>query len=123
MNKSRRVALAAACALGTLLLGARAAAEPISPKEGELIHIQSPSSVKTDGGSEIRLPPSFCIDEAGWDKLDLEVHRLQEAETRLKAENKSLRKSASSEAFSFGWKSLTSAVVLGLAAGYWIAER
>lgn len=123
MTKVRRLALAAAFALGTLLLGANVAAEPISPKEGELIHIQSPSTVKTDGGTEIRLAPSFCVDESGWNKLDLEVHRLQTTETRLTAENRSLRKSASQEAFTFGWKSLTSAVALGLAAGYWIAAR
>ena len=70
-----------------LAMSARAAADPI-------YHLKTPSTLKTDGGSELRLPPGYFLDEQTWQERDLELKVAQEARTRLKAENASLRKSA-----------------------------
>jgi len=70
----------------TLLLTARAGAEPLRLTKGAI----------TPGG--LVLPPGgLYVPEQDWSKLDLELRRLQEAETRLGAENKSLRRVASGE--------------------------
>lgn len=75
-------------ALLVLPLAGRAAAE-------EPLHIKTPSTLKTDGGSEVRLPAGvYVIGAAEWAALDVEVRRLQEQETRLVAENAALRESA-----------------------------
>lgn len=63
---------------------------------GDIYHLKTPSTVTTEGGSTLKLPPGFFLDEKAWLKRDLEMKRLQGQEIRLGAENKSLRKSASS---------------------------
>lgn len=83
--KNRRLFLASAC-IATLL--AREA-------RGDIWHLKSSSSLTTEKGSELKLPPGYFLDEKTWAERDLEMKRLQEQETRLVAENKSLRKSAS----------------------------
>ncbi len=70
------------------LLASRAAAEPP-------LHFTTPSKVITQKGTNLDLPPGYYLSEPQWDKLDLEVKRLQTQETRLKAENKSLKSSSS----------------------------
>lgn len=52
-------------------------------------------------GLSVELPPGYYLAEPAWRKLDLELHRLQEQETRLAAENDVFRKHASS---GLGWK-------------------
>lgn len=86
-------------------------------------HIRSASTVRTDGGSDLRLPPGYFVDEPAWTVLDGEIRRLQEAEVRLGAENKSLRKSAS--ATPAGWGALvlvTGAIAGGVMLGFKIAR-
>lgn len=61
------------------------------------------------------LPAGRFLAEPGWSALDLEMRRLQDAETRLTAENTSLRKNA--DAWRPGWKTLTGAVLVGVALG------
>ncbi len=80
----RRLFLASALALAFMAREAH----------GEIYHLKTPSSVTTDGGSKLQLPPGYFLDEATWQERDLEMHRLQEQETRLGAENLSLRRSA-----------------------------
>ena len=82
----------------------------------EPLHLKTPSSVQTDGGTTLRLPPGYFLEEPVWHDLDEEMKRLQEREVRLDAENKSLRSSA--KEISFGWYVLGAAVVAGFAAGY-----
>ncbi len=83
-------------------------------------HLATPSTVQTDGGSNLRLPPGYFVDEPTQTRLDAEMRRLQEREVRLDAENKSLRKSAKS--ISFGWMTLSTVFVLGIAAGAYAAR-
>lgn len=73
-----------AVVIALLLWSAMVSAEPL--------RIRSSSSVVTDGGSNLRLPPGYFLDDEQWVVLDTEVRRLQDAETRLKAENQELRK-------------------------------
>lgn len=95
-----------------LALSARAVAEPL--------HLKTPSNVITDGGTSLRLPPGYFLEEPSWERLDLEVRRLQDRETRLSAENASLRASASG--WTPGWKTLGSAVITAFVAGYFLAK-
>ena len=80
---------------------------------GETYHLKSPSTVETDKGSRVRLPPGYFLDEQSWQERDAELKRLQEQETRLKAENKSLRKSGSE----YPWVATGTVLVFGIAFG------
>ncbi len=84
--------------------------------DAEPLHIKTPSSVTTDGGSSLRLPPGYFLEEPVWSALDTEMKRLQEREIRLNAENRSLRDSA--KEISFGWYALGAVIVAGFTAGY-----
>ena len=106
MHLHRRVFLAAA--LATVLFAREATGEPI-------LHIKTPSTLKTEGGSELRLPPGYFLDEEAWRERDLELKRLQESDVRLRAENRSLRKSA--EADAIPWKTIGCAIVFGAFVG------
>lgn len=58
------------------------------------VHLKSEATCSTKTTSFV-LPPGFFFDESKFAALDAEVHRLQDAETRLNAENISLKQSAS----------------------------
>src|SRR5690606_35940971 len=88
-------------------LSARVAADPI-------YHLKTPSSVTTDGGTNLRLPPGYFLDEDTWAKRDAELKQAQEDAIRFKAENVSLRQSATE---TFGWKAIGCAVAFGLVSG------
>ena len=88
--------------------------------EGEPIRFGAPVQC-TAGDKTVVLDPGVYLPEPDWDKLDLEVHRLQTAETRLTAENRSLR--ASADSWRPGWKILASALAIGLGGGYYLATR
>ena len=111
--RSKRLFIAAAL---VATLAARDAA-------GDIYHIKSPSTLKTEKGSEVKLPPGYFIDEEKWQELDLEMMRLQEQETRLKAENDSLRKSAAND---YPWLATGTVGVFGVALGlfvFWTATK
>ena len=95
-----------------VLLATRVAADPTP---AEPLHLKTPSSVQTDGGTSLRLPPGYFLEEPVWNQLDAELKRLQERETRLDAENKSLR--ASAKEVSFGWYVLGGVAVACFAGG------
>jgi len=78
------------------------------------LKIGSPSTLTTEKGSVVKLPPGRFIDEPTFALLDLEVRRLQERETRLAAENKSLRETATSSRI---WKFTVAALAIGFASG------
>jgi hypothetical protein len=62
---------------------------------------------------DVELPPGYYFSEGAYNTLDAEVKRLQDAETRLGAENESLRKSAESGS----WKGYAITFGLGIVAG------
>jgi nitrate reductase NapE component len=84
MMRRRLLAIAT---LATVFAAREAHGDPI-------YHIKVPSVLKTEKGTELPLPPGWFLDEQSWQERDLEMRRLQEQETRLNAENESLRKSA-----------------------------
>ena len=115
------VYLAATVAALVVLLSASAAAGPAPTSdqkpvaEAEVdqrpIRVKSPSTLRTDGGSEVRLPAGVLILwPETWETLDTEVSRLQAAETRLTAENRVLRKAVSDGGSGWG----TVVVVVGV---------
>jgi hypothetical protein len=59
---------------------------------------------------------THVLEPPAWDKLDAETRRLQDAETRLTAENKSLRSQAGN-GWRPGWKTLTTVFVVGTVLG------
>lgn len=112
----------AVAAILLVVFAPRAAADVFVPFRFP-IHITSNSSLRKDSfpETEIRLPPGYFFDEPVYGKLDGEMRRLQEAETRLKAENESLRDS--SRHFFPAWALIGAAAAVGLAGGVWIGIK
>lgn len=79
-------------------------------------HLKTPSTVKTDAGSELKLPPGYFLDEISWRERDEKLKALEESDTRLRAQNASLRASATE--VSFGWRTLGVVLLVGVAAGF-----
>lgn len=77
------------------------------------VHLNSASSCTTAGGSSITLPPGFFLDEIKHAALDAELRRLQDAETRLSAENVSFR--AQAPGWQPGWKTILTTVIVSMA--------
>lgn len=97
------------------LLEAPAAAEPLP----DVIPVTESVTLRADSGAELRVPPGFYVPAPAWAALDLELKRSQNAETRLAAENASLRASAEE---GLGWGTLAAGVgtlIVGIAAGAW----
>lgn len=115
-----RKVIAIAVALCVSFGAIKASAEPYQQKPGETLRIKTPGTLTTNGGSVVLTLPGYYYDDIGQSSLDTEMRRLQEAETRLKAENSSLRKSADS--ISFGWYALGTAIAAGMTAGYLLAR-
>lgn len=105
---------------------ARAAADPdregsgsgaadLPDQEASITHLKSDADCVTAKGSKVHLPAGFALDEATWAARDAEYRRLQDAETRLTAENTSLKASASGSSH---FVLIVSAVAAAFAAGY-----
>lgn len=103
-----------------LAASSRAAADP-APDTSDYVHIAAASLVRTDTGSEMRLPPGYFLSEPAHDRVDAEFRRLRDLETKLVAENKSLR--ASAQEWQPGWKLLTAALVAGFAGGLYVYAK
>lgn len=106
------------------LMGANSAANPVNPCSASdpcHLRMREETTVIKDDGTQYRFPPGHFYDDPTWQNLDAEVKRLQDQETRLKAENKSLRESF--EGWSPGWFTVTIAILVGAGAGiggyYW----
>lgn len=87
----------------------------------DTVHLKTPSSVVTDGGSKLRLPAGYFVDEPVWLSVDKEFRRLQESETRTLAENKALRSRL--DTWSPGWITLATSFAVGAIAGGYLVYR
>lgn len=85
------------------------------------LHLLTPSTLTTEGGSTLRLPPSYVLSEPAWSSLDVEMKRLQDVETRLKAENGSLRAAVSG--WQPGFYTLAIAIVSGMALAVYVDRK
>lgn len=85
------------------------------------LHLLTPSTVTTEGGTTLKLPPSYILSEPAWSSLDVEMKRLQDQETRLKAENGSLRAVVSG--WQPGFYTLALAVVSGAALAVYVDRK
>lgn len=94
------------------VLASRAAADPV-------LHLNTPSTVHTDGGADLRLPPGYFLDESTWQTRDGEFRRLQDQEHRLKAENDSLRKSNND----YPWLATGVVFAFGIATGIFVMTQ
>ncbi len=115
MKRVTRSVLVAAVAYH--LLSATAAAEPFPEPEpigDEVIHVTVPSVLTVPSGGAYALPPGWFLPEPRWDALDFEVRRLQDAETRLGAENRYLRDEAGG---TVGWRAVVAGLAGALAVG------
>lgn len=101
----RRIVLGAAVIVA--LMSNEASGDPI-------YHIKSPSVITTEKGSELKLPPGYFMDEPTFKDLDLRLKTLEENDTRLRAENQSLRKTADE----IPWKVIGSAIAFGVLVGF-----
>lgn len=95
--------------------------DPVAPPAPVNLHILSPSTVHTDGGSDVRLPPGYFLDEATRAAIDTEMKRLQDQETRLTAENTSLTQST--QGWQPGWYTLAITLASGLALGWYAHSK
>lgn len=113
----------AAIAAGLIvILAARAASDPLPLPQGHIRLTQGEGELKVYDGRIFLLPlGTHILTYETWNELDGEVRRLQDQETRLTAENKSLKKNAAS--WHPGWKSISTAVLFGLAGGLWIGMK
>lgn len=100
----------------------RAASDPYVPAPLEVLHLKTSTTARTDGGTDLRLPPGYFLDEKKYEAVDDELRILQDERTRLKAENASLRASADG-GITFGWYALGTALVLGFAGGYYVSTK
>lgn len=86
----------------------------------EVWRLRTPSTVVTEGGSKISLPPAYCVDEGGWRRLDDELRKRGDEATRMRAERDSYAQEPKSAPIV-----IIGALILGLAAGagaVWLAR-
>lgn len=128
MTASRRCGVIVAVVLTLAARGVLADPTPapaptvvVAPPLPGTLHLQTPSTVVTDGGSNLRLPPGYWMDEPTYKRQDDDLKVLQDKDTRLTVENQSLRQSVSG--WQPGWKMILSAVVTGLAAGIYLGHK
>lgn len=112
MLARRKAALAMVIAVS---LDARALADD------EIVHLKSGIAGTTPKGVELTLPPGYFIPDEVFGKLDVEMKRLQDVETRLKAENASFR--ASAKDWQPAWWALGAALVTGFSAGIYVGYK
>lgn len=116
----KRIAVVAVLLVG-LTWPATAYADPIVFAAGEPLNIRitGASTLTTDAGSVVRLPEGVhVVGEPEWQVLDLEIRRLQDAETRLTAQNDSLRATPSPSSW-WGVVGFGVGLIAGIVVGAW----
>ncbi len=121
MTRPRLCAVTAA--LVTFLLTTSAAADgaPVEAPPTPHLQLTTPMLLTRNDGATRMLPPGHFFDNPAYDKIEKEIKRLQDQETRLTAENFSLRKAT--EGWTPGWKTVASVFVTGVTIGIYVATR
>ena len=130
----RRLAICLFVALAVLLAGPRALAD--APVEPEVTVTEIPLEPMPDyaiitHGGELWVPSiarrfdvpagTRVLTQPSWDKLEVELRRLQDEETRRLAENKYLRDQASK--WRPGWKTILTTSLSGFLGGVYAYHR
>ena len=118
----RKIIVAAVVAAGLQIqpphLSSPAVADPV-PRVELPAELLEPATVVRDGEPIARLDAGdWLVPGARWNWLDAELRRLQEAETRLEAENESMRDSLRSRQSTWYWVAGAFATGLAAARGY-----
>lgn len=117
--------LAVAVATAAFLMATpRATAEPVEPEPTPFVLrlATGPGELRGPDGKIYAIPQdSRIVSPDAWFRIDAEFRRLQDQETRLKAENESFRKSVDS--WSPGWVFITTTLVTGVALGWYLGSR
>lgn len=94
--------------------------EPVPPTR-----LGTDAVITTSGGSTLNVPPgTIVVLPETWEKINAELLRLQEQETRLVAENTSLKKSARESGALWGTVAvLVSGVLAGLAIERYVLDN
>lgn len=93
--------------------------DPIPAPTG-VLSMRNPTVLEVPSGKRLTLPAGRFYPDPDFAKLDTELRRLQDAETRLTAENVSLRATAST--WQPGWKTIATVLVTGFAGGIVVAH-
>ena len=94
--------------------------EPLPMPTTHLFLRTGPGVLHGPDGKDYVVPQeSRILTRERWSELDAEMMRLQEVETRITAENKSLRKSADS----FNWLPVAIGAGLGIVAGAYVGIK
>ena len=106
-------------ALAVLLAGPRALADDApeletAPDPAVLVN-EAELHIPATGRTYKLVPGTWLLAPPSWTKLETELKRLQDAETRLSAENKSMRETSSG--WRPGWKLLLGAFAVGATSG------
>lgn len=83
----------------------------------EPLHFVNGGTVTTPRGTVLELPPGYYLADDAFAALDAELRRAQDAETRLRAENESFRKSARDGGGWAPWALAAGAFAAGIAIG------
>ena len=115
----------AAAAL-VLALASQAAADPApspptAPASTEFFHVLVPWTLTTESGTTRKMPPAHIYTDPAWGRLDIEMKRLQNQETRLTAENKALKTDL--EKWQPGWVTLISVAASAIALGWYAHDK
>lgn len=90
-----------------------------------IVHLHSLRKACLQDGDQLTgcvpLGPGYFLDDEAYAKLDTEVRRLQDSETRLQAENNSLRASAAS--WQPGWVTALSIAVVSAALTVYVERK
>lgn len=118
---------AAAVIVCLALLTSSAVGEPapVAPAVPEFVKLNSPrvACLGTFDAPDscVQLDIGYYMNLAAYEKLDGALVRLQDAETRLQAENARLRETVMR--WQPGWKLLTTALVAGVVAGLYVGLK
>lgn len=106
-------------------LVSRAAADPPAPTSTpdltHYLHIEDPSTLTTQFGSVLPLPPGYFLDEPTFNKLNADFKALQDGNTSKDAQIKVYK--AEIEKWQPGWVTLASALVGGCALGWYLHDK
>lgn len=97
----------------------------VVPGAGEIgwcrpLHFKASPTITSAGGRVLTAPPGYYVIDETFAKLDAELRRAQDAETRLAAQNRSLRASASARPPVLA---LATALVVGIGIGVYASTR